>query len=364
MSLLTICLVTRGRKDFLKESLQSLQIISENKLVRILIIDNGSDLLISNQLKDWSKFNDASFIRFSDNDSRPNRVWKILREMDSQWVLFPGDDDVVLPTAISRFLKIISESPNLNAVCFNMQDLDVSGKLTSTIRQPAFEPDKNQDFQLASAFHEPAFLWPSLFINIKAIPAILPTSRYVFDWWIGIQLIIKGSIRLVNEVAVNYRVHPQQESNLATLRRKSFEASFWLIELIESDIFAFWLRSQSEKNLRDFWNQLSSQTPIYGNDQFGFVLQLSIAKKILRIKQPFSFAENIVSDLSAGNGIFLKKGDARNLLPDSFELSPNIKSNISVTIVEGSCQVVQDAAKYLSSGVDGQSLVVACRHSG
>ena len=67
----TFCLVTKGRRDYLPSTLESLRVALGFDDVNIVIIDNGCPSDISHSLKQWCiQFdNRAKYVRFDVNET-------------------------------------------------------------------------------------------------------------------------------------------------------------------------------------------------------------------------------------------------------------------------------------------------------
>lgn len=361
MIALTICLVTRGREEYIKSCLESLKNLKELKLANILIIDNGSTENIRRQLIDWSEDNSTDLIRFETNDTRANRVWECLREKGVNWVLFPGDDDVVVVDGVKAFHEILKKKDDLAAVSFNLREMNQNGTSSATESHPAFVETDSVEEQVAAAFHQPPFFWPSLFVNINAIPNILPTSRYVFDWWIGLQLLLTGKVISVDQAVVNYRNHLQQESNLANLRRKYFEAAYWLTSFTDSSEFKKWFFSLSVNQAEVFWTRFTLSTPIYGDEVAGFAVQLKIAMLILLDEKFSAIHEKVALGLASSNHVLMKSGDVKNLL-SSYYAPTSTSANITMVAIDGVCDNTKLGQNYLHSNLTLEA-TISCLHS-
>ena len=67
--ILTICLVTKGRKEYLDEALSSYEKFLNTGEVNVIIIDNGSDSLSKEILYNWKLKHDSkvSYYRVESN---------------------------------------------------------------------------------------------------------------------------------------------------------------------------------------------------------------------------------------------------------------------------------------------------------
>ena len=109
---LTICLVTRGRSQFLGDCLLGLEECLHTGLAEVLLFDNGAPLEVSQTLETWCRKNNVEYIRYDENDSRPTRVWNEVRSRGFTWVVFPGDDDKFIASSLRIFKDTAGQNSN------------------------------------------------------------------------------------------------------------------------------------------------------------------------------------------------------------------------------------------------------------
>jgi len=361
---LTICLVTRGRSQFLDDCLLSLEECLHTGLAEVLLFDNGAPLVVSQTLMTWCQKNNVDYIRYDENDSRPTRVWNDVRSRGLEWVVFPGDDDKFIARSLRVFQDIADEKPDLSAIAFNMNTIDANGKNLHRVRKPSYQQSVSQHIAVAQSFHEPPFLWPSLFFRADLIGSSVPTSRFYFDWWVGQNLITKGNVAIINDSSVQYRIHPLQESNLADNRRKYFEATHWAISFIESESFLDWIRSLTKEELIGFWNSTLLNQPIYSSDYFGGQILERISKVLLDARPEFDLFVEVIGSLAASKGVWFRSGELNNLTSIGSTSKKSSPSNISVSAVPGCCAALTIATKEFTSSLGPtKTHLVSCNHT-
>ena len=95
---LTICLITKGREQYLHSILVSLEEALQYEDVSVFIVNNGADSFVTELLEKWSsERNNVGYTRLANNDSRPSTYWKVVRESVIGWVTLPSDDDIFVP---------------------------------------------------------------------------------------------------------------------------------------------------------------------------------------------------------------------------------------------------------------------------
>ena len=361
----TFCLVTKGRRDYLPSTLESLRVALGFDDVNIVIIDNGCPSDISDSLKQWCiQFDDrAKYVRFDVNETAATRAWDTLRTMDIDWISFPGDDDVVRPEFLESLRSSIKDNPTLVATAASMQVIDSAGRHSGEIRRPV-EFDGSVTSYLAGALSEPPFLFPALFFKFAVVKGEVPGSRYVFDWWLALNLIISGAIMTTKEVAIDYRVHDGQESALAPKRRKYFEAQIVFSRFIDSSILdGFLLGNSSNENLL-FWSGLKKNKPIYQDQEFGNYILARLGEKLAGCTSDKLIANQILGDLASMNGVLLRRGEIRSLSPRTSDTTTVSFANFKLTSADNDCLnlnalILDSSANY----EHGAKLVVGCEHS-
>lgn len=279
---LTIVLVTQpGREDFFRQAVKSisraLHIFEEIKLFIFLNGSTSASKVVAENIQ--SNFPNRTIIRESQfNSVLTDQLWHHLKDLQVTWVHFPGDDDIVVADKYKHFFSVIKQEPDIVAVPFNALVIDVDGKPTGKrLRAHEFNGSV-EDSSLAAAFHKPPFVWPSLIFDFNSIEGPLFLSRYVFDWWLSLQLVCKNGIRTINEDLILYRTHKSQESQMTSEFRKRFEARMMMEFFVESQIFFDRIHSVSSASA--FAQLLDQNLPIYGDVSFGAPVLLSILEKL------------------------------------------------------------------------------------
>jgi hypothetical protein len=363
--ILTICLVTKGRERYLDAILNSFQPVLGDSLVKILIIDNGTPSNVSKRIKNWAEKYPSSVkvVRFEFNDSRPQQTWDVLIQENSDWTVFPSDDDVFCSEIIQAWRDALEGNPNLIAFAPSARVINSVGEITGDELNPAGVQHEFKTNQIAGAFHEPPFIWPSLFMRISKLPKAVPNSRYVFDWWVGIHLMLAGQIEFSKEVGILYRVHQEQESFLAPLRRKYFEAQLWITDIIENPEFGTWIQSLNDEDRLDFWASVMNRKPIYGDPFFSRTVLLILFRKIFQsMETPFARGQ-ILLNYAFESGTLLKDGEVMNLLPKSVKDISIFQGNVKIELDSGGCTGLLTVSKLLLGNENSRSFPVFCSHS-
>jgi glycosyltransferase involved in cell wall biosynthesis len=360
---LTVFLVTKGREKFLDQILKSLDKIVQ-PYVDFLVLDNGAQESIGATLKVWQDKNPdrIEIVRFDENDSRPSVYWGLLRERGVDWVVCPSDDDEIRFEIIEEWENALTLNPNLVGFAASAALMDENGDLTGEVITPSAIAYTSTIEQVAAGFYEPPFHWPSLFIRVSSLPALTPPSRYAFDWWIGLQLLIAGNVETTESIGINYRVHSQQESFLAPLRRKYFEAHIWISELTKSDEFFKWIQALSDAERVYIWDQLLKSLPIYGDEDFSRPILSNIYMNLVKTSRSAQTAITLANLYSLHYGVFLKNGEVKNLISHLPPIESRMEGNINIGTNPNVCDKVRFACEEISSELEFHHYNVYCFH--
>ena len=362
---LTICLVTKGREGYLEKALKSFEPFLSDPEIRVFLIDNGSDTVSRKRMIAWQeKYADLVTIhRFETNDSRYSTLWPPIVKAGIDWILMPGDDDLLQFEILSEWRRTVEEDPDLVAFASSAAIINENGILTGEVLSTTAALSNPGVEQVASAFHEPAFVWPSLFFRVSKVNSSVPASRYAFDWWVGINLLTAGKIKTTNSIGVHYRVHSGQESNLAPNRRKYFEGALWLDSFVRSDQFVAWAGELTDKERIAFWKIVIQRKPIYGDEYFARPLLFSIARTLMDSADSLDTAKSIAAGLALLSGVLLRDGESKTLVNDLNPITGLNPGNFRVTFADNSCSRLTGTAPLLNGGPFANEFQLKCKHS-
>lgn len=362
---ITICLVTKGREQYIDQVLDSFLPFVEDPDVDIFLVDNGSDSLCERKLAEWQSTHasNCKLFRFATNVSDYSSIWPVILDANIDWIVMPGDDDQLRPEFLKEWKTAVVENPNLVAFASSAMVMDDQGKLSDVVLHPAVANSKSKMDQVATAFHGPAFIWPCLIFRVSRVDSEVPSSRYAFDWWVGLNLLISGDVESTTSIGINYRVHSVQETNLAPLRRKFFEGALWLEDFIWGKPFVRWVESLTDRERIVFWEAVLMKRPIYGDALFGGALMFSLARILINTAEDTSTRSRIVGELASHNGVFLKERDVFSFLSQSdVKIGENL-GNVRVILDPSVCDEVMEASQLLTGLANAPEFGITCKHS-
>lgn len=177
------------------------------------------------------------------------------------------------------------------------------------------------------------------------------------------QLLIAGEVVTSDSIGINYRVHPQQESFLAPLRRKYFEAHIWIDRLASSKEFIAWVKALTDSERIRFWDQLLTSYPIYGDSDFSRPILTSVFHALMESCDNSQTAMIIANKYAFSSGVFIKNGEVKNLISQLPPLSEIAKGNINITSAPNACQKIRSVCQYFNYQMGYQNYLISCTHS-
>lgn len=364
--ILTICLVTKGRELFLYDALLSYEPFIKTGEVKVILIDNGSNDKSRSLLLEWKNQNNkfVEYLRVEENVSVGTPYfWKQIKQFNPEWIIFPGDDDILVFDIFDEWKLAVSNNPNLNAFACSALLINSESEPIGMDRSPGILKFTSKPSQLAIGIHETPFLWPGLIFKFDSVITQVPFSRYVFDWWLGLQLISVGDTCTTNKIGVRYRVHGQQESFQTTSRRKYFEGYNMLSDYINSSIFVEALEKFSELELFEFLDNCFEYKPVYGQPEYFVSLMKELSLATLRIQKFKHLYNEVLNKYIFSANILSKRGDLTNTYTGFSQFEKDTEANVAINFEECVCDLVISSQKYFNAQADNKYLLKCCHSS-
>jgi glycosyltransferase involved in cell wall biosynthesis len=362
--MLTICLITKGRANYLPAALKSYEHFIDTGNVNVVLIDNCSDSASKKILDEWrQKFTTSvSYYRLDVNSPTADSYWDILNKLNLEWVVFPGDDDQLVFEIYDLWRKELGNNPDLKAFSSSAQIIDAQGRSINRVRTSPIFALTDRVQVLIQAFHEAPFLWPGLFFKFSEVPEVIIKSRYVFDWWIGLHLILADNYLVTQSIGVKYRVHPNQESFQASNRRKFFEGFNMLTSFIESKEFSSWVQRLTDPQKKDFLKKIQVVRPIYSQDSFYLSIIKDLTKVILSNSSSHLVTTELVEEYAKAGGVLTKYNDLNNIFSGFLVRIQKSPGNFKFVCTPGACEQLQEVGLQFNQDSDYE-LTAYCNHS-
>ena len=361
-----IVLVTKGREIFLAQLLKSFDLYVLNPKVRFIIINNGASHEVSLKLASWVQQNNAvsTLIRWETNHPEPSFFWEYLSSLNLEWCWFPSDDDELLPGFVEEFHDVLALNPALLAFSGAALAMDIDGRLLNENLHSPLLAEQTPSERMVTALHECPFLWPATIFNISKLPPKMPPSRYVFDWVVGLNSLIRGQVYFSKAIGLKYRRHADQESSIAPLSRKFFEALIHIGAFAESAEFVSWLEELSSSARLEFFAALVQKGPIYSDPHTGQILIFNLYRLLVKIDSSNSLTlASYHLLLAAKFGTLLSSHDLIHFGIGIEALEGQSLTNYSFQFVEGTCKSLINLFPASPTTPYPINLRIACYHS-
>lgn len=362
---LTICLVTKGRDVFLSEALRSYEPFLATGLVDVILIDNGSEDNSKKILMDWkSRFpNLVKYVRIDKKEPLGTPFfWGKIKYFSPDWIVFPGDDDLLVFDIFDRFMVALKNKPEISIYASSAEIINVDGGKSGLIRKPAIHGLTSKIEQLAKSLHEPPFLWPGLFFKFDLIKQDVPQSRFVFDWWVGLQLVMRGNVLTASEVGIKYRVHNLQESNQAPSQRKYFEGFFMLTKLINSNEFLQTFESIPHLEIIKFLELSFAEKPLYSQPEYYNSLLNDLVQSSLPFIESSNRRTEVLEKYLFASGVLLKRNDIDHVGINFNQKFGESRGNIAINFVKNTCTELIKSNTLFSQN-SANKFTISCKHS-
>jgi glycosyltransferase involved in cell wall biosynthesis len=358
---LTICLITKGRPEYLEPLLNSLSEALKTDWVKVIVVLNGASNDVSLKIQEWGANNSRIIIeKRIENDARQSIQWKSIKKHSPSWCTFISDDDIFNPEVLKDIKELWNSNPDCIAISSAAEVIDKYGIKTGELRLPFYEKDSSKARNVGLAFNKPGFPWPSLYLDIRKLPDNLPNSRYAFDWWVGIQLILLGPILCTDSPGIQYRVHASQESSVSSNRRKYFEALIWFRNILNSEYFQTWLANLSTEEMKEFWVSFNKPGPIYADEKFRPYLIYMLIECFEKIGSQ-QWTDLAKKELAILNGVLLRGSEFIHI--DEVVHKKILDGNFLLKINNKACSLVKDLEDFFTGDAFSQEFRIGCRHS-
>jgi hypothetical protein len=259
--ILSICILTYNRAQYLNELLLSIidSAILDTPKVELIILDNGSTDDTKDVLNKFSRTLEIQIITKEQNMLGGQTYLELFSHSKAEWILCPGDDDILVPKALKSAIEVISMlEDHISLAAFEASVVDKSGirKIGSLIPPSIRERERI----LAELMYKNIYAFPATFFRRRIIDQNkAPKSIVTFDWWLWISGITDGDVHIENLQIVKYRQHEAQEQN-------SYLKDMWLWDRVLSFLFLInestindWLHQSSRESIVQFVHLLSLQ---------------------------------------------------------------------------------------------------------
>lgn len=366
---MTIVVVTKGRVHYLAELLASLeqQLAADTPT---LIIDNGSTDGTYDFARSWmAQQTTPVAVKRREINSSDLSGWldTVDEAFDTDWVTFPGDDDIILSGHFADIGRVMKDQPDATCIAAGKQDMAEDGTLLGTRLIPVPESIASKHATVGRMIARPVFAWPALAFRRSALHAEIPSYRFTLDWWVQLNALLAGTAAATGRATVGYRLHHDQEGRMWSNRRKFAEASWMLQHVLSGPEFRQFIADSTPADVEVLLRALREEGgPVYADPVFGLPPLMTLltsvrcattsSREVIRLAQQSSNALGITPSIAVLHSWL---GDVRQP-EDSVSEQP-------LSPVPASSRLCERAVRVLALAglkpVVSRNAVVICEHS-
>lgn len=272
-----------GRPEYLRAALRALCAQSGAQPFPLVIMDNGSSVPLKSAVEDELRnfAGPVSILREESNALSPLRFVRLIQEVDAEFVLLPGDDDIPEPAYLRTAQELVQDDSKLTIFSSGMSQIDSRGRPLAT-RNPAPQ-FADQQTALGTLMTRASYCMPVTGFKKSVIDfTSIPRTRTAFDWWLWIQAWLHGTGKVSKATTLKYRQHSGQEQRFYGAQAFRNDASRMLLSVIQSAAFGKCIESWSESDLERFSQvMLLSDGPNSGDSRWGPMVQMALVDRMI-----------------------------------------------------------------------------------
>lgn len=228
--LLSICVLTYNRRDYLEKLIQSIKDskVLETGQIELVVINNGSTDNTRQFLSSLAGDPSIKILHREFNLPGSSPYKEVIDIATGQWVIFPGDDDLFHSKILNELPKKLKTlSKEITLVPFSARTIDAKGNRTPIIYRPSREI--NRSILFADLFEKSIYWFPATCFRRYLVTEFeIPKTVTVFDWWIWLQGVSQGKPEPQESTLIDYRVHSGQS-------QRTYLSDVW--QLDQMDVF-------------------------------------------------------------------------------------------------------------------------------
>ena len=215
--LVSILLAVYNGEKYLKEQIES--ILSQTyKDIKIIIRDDGSSDESKNIINNYCNLYPDKIFSISGNPTGSAKLnfAELLKNCDSEYIMFCDQDDVWLPSKIELTLNAMKSSENEgNTPVLVHTDLQVADENLGIVSPSFFEFNclKQDNMTLPRLLVQNYVTGCTIMINraLKQKCGDIPPECLMHDWWLALVALMFGKLVFCNDSTILYRQHCENQ---------------------------------------------------------------------------------------------------------------------------------------------------------
>ena len=225
--LVSICIPTFNSEFFLEETINSL-ISQTYKNIEIIIGDNGSTDLTLNIIKQFVKKDQRiKYFINEENIGYAKNCNKLISNSTGEFIAIFHSDDIYDISMVEKQVKALTSYPDILGVFTSYFKINSDGEFLQNVHYPLISNETfikiNLDLYLRLVLKHSAscFCCPTSMIRTnvyKMLNGYDEKLKYIEDQDMWARILLNGSLGVINEKLIKYRIHENQESTIYSRR--------------------------------------------------------------------------------------------------------------------------------------------------
>lgn len=225
--LVSICIPTFNSENFLEETLNGIILQTYNN-IEIILGDNGSS---DNTIRIIEKYSNLdNRIKYYINDQNigySRNCNKLISKATGEFISIYHSDDVYDPTIVEKEVNALIDNSDILGVFTSYYKISKDGSIINKVHYPI---NKKEDFikvnldeylKIVLAKGASCFCCPTSMIRKEVYNSLNgydENLKYIEDQDMWARILLNGSLGIINEKLIKYRIHENQGSTIYSNR--------------------------------------------------------------------------------------------------------------------------------------------------
>jgi glycosyltransferase involved in cell wall biosynthesis len=280
--LLSIAILTFNRSGYLNDLLESIKLIDPEMQykIEVIVLNNGSTDNTSGIINLHKARLNIKEISNLTNTRGSKSYLRLIEQVNGNFVIFPGDDDVFCESAIDELLTSLDGvADDVTLIAAGAKVINESGSRLNVSYKPSRYSSQAQ--LLSTLINKSVFWFPATAIRTNILQDnFLPNSLTAFDWYIWILACTKGKVDVIDMEVIKYRQHTNKEQNSYLEENWQIDATLMFSYAINKGAISEWLKSTGSHQVQSFVKHLAKDSMSENLDIYNKLKYLMLMQEI------------------------------------------------------------------------------------
>jgi hypothetical protein len=205
---------------------------------------------------------------------------RLIEQVNGNFVIFPGDDDVFCESAIDELLTSLDGvADEVTLIAAGAKVINESGSRLNVSYKPSRHTSQAEI--LSTLIDKSVFWFPATAIRTNILKDnFLPNSLTAFDWYIWILACTKGKVDVISMEVIKYRQHAKKEQNSYLEENWQIDATLMFSFAINKGAISEWLKSTDSHQVQSFIEHLAINSVNENLDTYSKLKYLMLFQEI------------------------------------------------------------------------------------